>query len=235
MNIINIDSDTYKETFISSYGEKWWYDFNSQFDVGILWGSDVDNKKYYVFDGMCPFITLDKDEKEWLRNIWDKYRIYKNDYFDLNLKDGYCPICMKKRKKFEGHHCIPALEGGSDDDVNILNICQTCHSIITSGHHEDSFNIYIASVFHQIMLYGIDFYKMNPYNNKRHKNDIEEYVKIFYETRPFIKKALRYYNDEDINDVEKEKINSNLKDDGKYLYKYHRGLVMGFINEVDYD
>ena len=224
--------EKFKETFLNIYKDKWWYDYDSKTDIGILWGTDVEYQKYYIFNGICPDLVLDNDEKEWLKKVWLKHKAYDNDYFNIKETEigiNYCPICLKRRKVYEGHHCIPASEGGSDDNVNILNICTPCHSNITSGRHEDSYAIFNTCVMHQIMKYGIDFYKMNPNNNQRFKKNLDEYSKKLYKLRPHIKKVLEYYDS--VNDLSKENFNIKLKEEARYYYKYYRSIVAGFIME----
>jgi esterase/lipase len=43
--------------------------------MGILQGDDflIEGKTFYVFDGTCPELILDKSEKEWLKTVWEKY------------------------------------------------------------------------------------------------------------------------------------------------------------------
>ncbi|MFA5558821.1 MAG: HNH endonuclease [Methanofastidiosum sp.] len=206
--------------------------------MGILYGNDnrIVGKTYYVFDGECLPLVFELEEKQWLKNIWNKYSKNKSAYIDLNtviesnkentyLSNNYCPLCLKQQESFEGHHCIPSSEGGSDDVVNKLLICNSCHALVTKGCSKDKVPRYLSAIYHQVFVYGIDFYKMNPDNNKRFKNKDMG----LYEFRPHIKEALNYY--ESLDDNEKTKYNQNLKESSLYHYKYHRGIIRDYIKE----
>jgi hypothetical protein len=69
-----------------------------------------------------------------------------------------CPICLKERKHFEKHHVIwkNNVDGGSNDPVNLLNICKTCHAILTFGESESGWYD-MACVAYQQMVYGLNF------------------------------------------------------------------------------
>lgn len=34
----------------------------------------MDYQKYFVIDGECNTVVLDKDEKEWIKQCWDKHK-----------------------------------------------------------------------------------------------------------------------------------------------------------------
>lgn len=227
--------EKYLETFVNEYGETWWFDYDNKNDMGILWGNDdlINGKIFYVFDGICPSLILNKEERDWIKNVWNKYSENKNTYLNLPteiqykystyLTNNYCPICLKERQEFEHHHCIPASIGGSDDYVNMLVICNTCHSLITNGCEEDSYIRFICAVYHQLYLYGIDFCKMNPLNNKRFKNKDMG----LYESIPRIKIYLEKYKKFD--DDQKIIFNKMMKKDALYHYKYYRSAVNNII------
>lgn len=229
--------EPYMETFTNEYGERWWFNYDVENDMGILWGDDFSYKKLYVFDGICIELILNEDEINWLNKVWKKYSNSKDVYLDLNtqvhitnstyLEDNYCPICLQQKTEFEDHHCIPASEGGSDDVVNILHICNSCHSLITKGCVEDSFLRHMTAIHHQKYLYGINFFKMNPSNNKRYKNR-NNYL---YKLRPVFKDIINYY--ENLSNERKEKYNDKIKKDSLYYYKYYRSIVRNVIPSTD--
>lgn len=226
----------YLETFTNEYGEKWWFNYDKENDMGIIESNDflIKGEKYYVFDGECIDLILNKKEKEWLTNVWNKYSNKINDYLNKEtefihinnggyLTNNYCPICLKQRENFEGHHCIPSSEGGSDDSVNILYICNSCHALITNGCNEDSKTRFDCAIYHQISKFGIDFYKMNPFNNKRYKNINTQLYKI----RPYIKEIIDWYDK--LNKKDKEIANKKVKKICLYKYKYYRAIINGGI------
>lgn len=63
------------ETFTNKYGENWWFIYDTNEDIGILRGDDflIKDKTFYVIDGICPTLILDKDERDWLKSVWDKH------------------------------------------------------------------------------------------------------------------------------------------------------------------
>lgn len=77
--IINL-TEKYLETFTNKFGETWWFDYDKENDMGILWGNDslIVGNKFYVFSGMSPSLILGKDERDWLRSVWKKYSYQGN-------------------------------------------------------------------------------------------------------------------------------------------------------------
>jgi hypothetical protein len=224
------------ETFTNDYGEKLWFSYNEENDMGTIWNSDDKYKYFYVFDGLCLFLNLIPKEQKWLNDIWNKYSKHKNTYLNFNtdikfnnkttyLTNNFCPVCLQQKREFENHHCVPSSEGGSDDYVNILNICNSCHSLITNGCYEDKYPRYLTAIYHQSYFYGIDFYKMNPENNQRFKKDMG-----LYKHRPFIKKIINDY--EKLTEEEQNKFNEKAKQTSLYYYKYYRSIVKNLIKEV---
>jgi hypothetical protein len=225
-------NDTYLETFTNEYHEDWWFDYNKENNMGILWGNDslIFGDTFYIFDGRHPTLILNDQEKEWLDNTWNKHSKHKDVYLDCKatvefneyhtyLKNNYCPICLKQRKQFESHHCVPAAIGGSDDYVNKLVICNSCHRLITNGCEEDSNPRHLTAIYHQIYIFGIDFYKMNPKNNSRFGNkDMGLYKNV-----PHMKELLDEY--EKLNDNKKVELNNKFKNEALYYYKYNRSIV----------
>lgn len=69
-----------------------------------------------------------------------------------------CPICLKYREAFEEHHVIwkNDHDGGSNDFINLLDICKTCHAILTFGEWESAWYDR-ACVAHQMASYGLNF------------------------------------------------------------------------------
>ena len=230
----------YIETFINEYGESWWFDYVPENDMGIIWSNDslILGDKFYVFNGIVPPLILNQKEKDWILQVWNKYSNKYNEYLNIHtscknsnictyLENEYCPICLKQKKNFETHHCIPASEGGSDDIVNKLAICKSCHSLITNGCDEDVIPRHLACIHHQIFVYGVDFYLMNPENNHRFGyKDIG-----LYKNRPHIKSLIDYY--QNLTDDKKILFNNDLKQYALYYYKFNRSIVAEFIDNED--
>jgi len=216
----------------------WLFNYNKENNMGILWNNDDLFKKYYIFDGIySPELKLDNETINWIKNIWNKYGKYTKNIYSLftksNIKDGFtylyrniCPICSEKKKDFEIHHCIPASEGGSDDCVNMLKICKDCHSLITNDRDGREGNSrFSTAIFHQIYLFGIEFYKMNPLNNKRYEN-IDKGLYVNY---PFIKEVNEHIKI--LNEFEQNEFDDILKMNALYYYKYYRSIAKNIILE----
>ena len=231
-------NNTYLETFTNKCNEQWWFDYNIENDMGIFWSNDslILNKKFYIFDGIPePNLILEPEEFNWLKDVWKKHSKPKNMYLNLDtksqttnkityLENNYCPVCLNQRTSFEGHHCISSSEGGSDDVVNMLRICNTCHSLITNGCIEDKQSRYLTAIYHQICLYGIEFFKMNPLNNKRFKNQ----DRGFYKNQPVFKNVIDFYN-KLTEEKEQIEFNDKFKRMSMFYYKYYRNVVRGII------
>jgi hypothetical protein len=226
----------YLETFTNKDHNYWYFNYDEINDMGILNGNDIKEKTYYIFDGICPLLVLEKKEKQWIEKMWHIHSKYKNAYLNIDTKietnneityltNNYCPICLMQKTEFENHHCIEASKGGSDDYVNRLGICKSCHSIINNGSTKDKKPRIEASINHQIYLYGIEFYKMNPLNNKRFKNKDMG----LYENYSRIENVLEYYNG--VNDKEKMEYNDIIKRYALYQYKYNRSKIRNIIND----
>jgi len=231
-------NDTYLETFTNECNEDWWFNYNIENDMGVIWGNDdlIIDKKFYIFDGIHdPQLVLSDKEKDWIKNVWEKYSKPKSIYLNLDtkiqtkkityLENNYCPICLNQKTEFEDHHCIPASEGGSDDVVNMLRICNSCHSLITNGCLEDRYIRHLTAIYHQMFLFGIDFYKMNPLNNKRFGNK----DKGLYLNRPHIKEVIDYYDG--LDEQEQIEFNDKFIKKSLYYYKYNRSIMRNVINE----
>lgn len=224
------------ETFTNEYGEKWWFTYDAENKIGILTGDDdlIMGQTFYVLNGICPSLILDRAEREWLKEVWNKFNKNINNYLNLDteikdnnknvyLTNNYCPICLNQKDSFEDHHCIPASEGGSDDYVNILRTCNSCHSLITNGCEEERISRYLCAINHQLSIFGIKFILMNPLNNKRYKNrDMGLYI-----YRPYYKETIDLYNK--LKENEKLEFNEALKKESVYWYKYYRNVVKNII------
>ena len=220
------------ETFTNEYGEKWFFTYDAKNEIGILTGDDslIVGQIFYVLDGICPSLILDRAEREWLKEIWNKYSIHNVHDTEIKynnkgtyLTNNYCPICLNQKDSFEYHHCIPASEGGSDDYVNILCICNSCHSLITNGCEEERYARHMSAINHQLSIHGIEFILMNPTNNKRYKNKDMG----LYKHRPNFKEIIELYSQ--LNENEKSNFNKALKKESLYWYKYFRNVVKNII------
>ena len=51
----------------------------------------------------------------------------------LNRDNYTCQICGKKNTRLEVHHVIFRSQGGTDDENNLITLCEDCHSAIHDG------------------------------------------------------------------------------------------------------
>ena len=49
-------------------------------------------------------------------------------------RDNYtCQVCGKKHVRLEVHHVIPRSKGGTDDENNLITLCEDCHEAVHNG------------------------------------------------------------------------------------------------------
>lgn len=121
-----------------------------------------------------------------------------------------CPLCLKRRQEFEKHHVIWRSDGGSNDPVNLLPICKTCHAIINNGSIEDRAPRYFACFYHQLGEYGIEFIqKSNALKSKK---------------IPWPKSVEDQFHN--LIDTDPEKLDQMLKGIGWFMYDKHQQQIM---------
>lgn len=76
-----------------------------------------------------------------------------------NNETAICPLCLDERSEFDRHHVIWRSEGGTDDPVNILPICRTCHAIASFGNSEDAGRLNAACADYMLALHGLGFWE----------------------------------------------------------------------------
>jgi hypothetical protein len=81
----------------------------------------------------------------------------------------------------------------------------------------------MSAIEHQISVFGINFFLMNPLNNKRFDNKDMG----LYRNRPEYKKTIDYYNTLDKD--EQKSFNENLKQEATLFYKYYRSVVRNIV------
>lgn len=86
-------------------------------------------------------------------------------------KSGLCPLCLKMKKGFDRHHVAPRVDGGSDCKENLIDICKTCHIIITRGSEEDSVKLQLACMGYQLAKYGNGFFVKRYKDGSLNKRD----------------------------------------------------------------
>jgi len=192
----------------------WTYEFNEETNLSVIYGHDMMNIKFPVFAGRTDFY-LNSSESEWLMNTWNKYN-YKTIY--NNVKNNICPICNEATDCFEYHHAIPASEGGSDDDVNMVGMCERCHSIITKARYGDADIINEIVFGYLFMTHGINFFLMNPDNNKRYPKRSS----YLYELRPDILEIKTHIESKDDN----KKLDDYYRTSGEFMYTKNQALLM---------
>jgi len=62
------------------------------------------------------------------------------------------------------------MDGGTYDYFNLLKICNSCHAITIRGSSEDRVATLAAAMFHQLMIFGKDFFPRNPPRRGKHQH-----------------------------------------------------------------
>lgn len=225
--------DLYISEYKNEYSESWTFKHDYATNTSILTGSDIGFAHYPVVEGEAWELVLNKGEKNWLRSSWaiatkksGLTSIYSNHDTEFVagekgcwLTNNYCPICLRQKMDFEIHHCIPSVEGGTDDFFNLLMVCNTCHAIITWGSMEDRVPKDLAAFNHQFMYFGMKFFPRNNPTNAKHKHI------NFLENYPDIKEALSFYDNS--NSAEQESFDLVIKRIARYKYRYFRDVGKG--------
>lgn len=199
-------------------------------DVATGWES---SKKYPVYDGVSTFPFINRDLSCWLIKEWriatsliptSVYRSNKIKYdFDNKstfLFDWICPICLKQKSYFEGHHVISKRDGGVNGHENVLDICKTCHQTITYGCIEDSWYMESAAFYHQLMHFGCEGALRVSFLNYYRSASLE-YIE---QEKNLFQKTLFFYL---LLDEEQEALRKNAKREGRFFYQYYRDIALG--------
>ena len=205
---------------------RWFFEFNYETNRAFVTGDDVGDEIYPVIEGRAPYLILNEDESAWLKSSWEKATAGLNKiglYLDLDtefvvgkkycyLTNDICPICLEEREYFEVHHCVPKVDGGSDDYRNLLNICGSCHALATRGCVKERLPRFLAAYYHQLMYFGFDFFL----TINRKKGD-------FFDENPSIIEILEIYKQVDAE--QKHKYNTFIKNEARLFYQYLRDFV----------
>ena len=73
--------------------------------------------------------------KPWGYQKGKNYGFANTQEMVLNRDNYTCQYCKGKRKdsKLEVHHIIYRSNHGSDDEINLITLCQTCHKLLHNG------------------------------------------------------------------------------------------------------
>lgn len=73
--------------------------------------------------------------KPWGYQKGKNYGFANTKEMVLNRDNYTCQYCKGKRKdnKLEVHHIIYRSDHGSDDEINLITLCQTCHKLLHNG------------------------------------------------------------------------------------------------------
>lgn len=74
-----------------------------------------------------------------------------------NSDSGACPLCLEERREYDRHHVIWRCDGGTNDPVNLLDICKTCHAVLTYGNSDDARQRDLACLYYQWAQFGLAF------------------------------------------------------------------------------
>ena len=71
--------------------------------------------------------------KHWAYQKGFNYSYASRKEAILNRDSYTCQCCGKKNKRLEVHHIIYRSKGGTDDENNIITLCEDCHSKVHDG------------------------------------------------------------------------------------------------------
>ncbi len=173
--------EPYKAHYTDGYGDPWVFEYSPDDGRGTIRGQDVDWEPYLVLRGVAPVLELSWEDRTWLWRSWRQAikthgdpGIYGEEFPGRTSKQGpvedFCPLCLRYRTEFEGHHVVWRMDGGSDHWKNISPICKSCHALTSHGDGEDSTRRDRAAFHHQAAQFGAAFF----YNASFKKRDSEE-------------------------------------------------------------
>ncbi|NLW46802.1 MAG: HNH endonuclease [Firmicutes bacterium] len=211
--------ESFKSHFRNEYGERWFFEYNYEANRAFVTGDDIGDEIYPVIEGRAPYLILNEDESVWLKSSWEKATAGLNKiglYLDLDtefvagkkycyLTNDICPICLEEREYFEVHHCVPKVDGGSDDYRNLLNICGSCHALIAGGCVKERLPRFLAAYYHQLMYFGIDFFLI-----------IKRQPGGFFERSPAVEEMLESYLQAD--QEHQHKCDEIIRNEARLLY-----------------
>lgn len=183
------EKDFYAVVFENEYGEDFILEHNGEY--GFLSGSETDWKKYWFVNDTFPKFHLNFEESKLffkaLELIKTKTKIedfLKDNNYHIQIGKKYtyltdddnneiCPICFDEVNYGNIHHGIPACEGGSDENTNLLQICKKCH--MCTHHYENNYTAYeaIGCLSFLYMVHG--FYVHDGKPSKRYKGYLPLY------------------------------------------------------------
>lgn len=131
-----------------------------------------------------------------------------------------CPICLESSDQFENHHVIWKSDGGSDDSVNLLQICKSCHALLTFGGKKDSKPREYACIYYQLALYGVNFLLKATLWTKEERNWVGRYLKEIFKRG---------------DDLSAMEVDKTLREIASERYIRHLAVVMRIIDSPDDD
>lgn len=226
---------THKAVFKSNNGEEFAvFTFDYRKRLGNLTAGWNRNLKYPVYDGLSNFPIMYPEMTYWLAKEWViattsiTTSVYRNHKIECSfdnkssfLFDWFCPICLKQKSYFEGHHVIAKRDGGRNGYENVLDICKTCHQIITYGCIEDSLYMERAAFYHQLMYFGYEGSLGESFLNKHYYHSGLELST--FEENFFQRIIFSFLSPED----EQETLQKKARNSGKFFYQYYRDIALG--------
>lgn len=114
----------------------------------------IDTSKYrnktWCGSGSCREIIDEKvkhknykrKEKKINNGTW-RIGLSKDHRISILVRDSYrCARCLRVSENFgvmQVHHIVPVSEGGTDDNVNLITVCDFCHTKI----HQIGWEVYV--------------------------------------------------------------------------------------------
>lgn len=112
----------------------------------------------------------------------------------VRCRDNYsCQCCKNKRRdrKLEVHHIIYKSNGGSDDEKNLITLCQSCHKDI----HDNKIVLKLAGKLKGCLSYATQMNSIRIQLMKQFSDAIETFGFITTENRQFVGLPKEHYYD----------------------------------------
>lgn len=231
----------YRSEYTSELGDKWTLELDQETGVALLTGSDIsDDLRVPVIEGATIGISLDPGEQAWLSTAWSEgagqravfelYRGLDTEFVigskHCRLTNDFCPICLKRKKQFEIHHCIWKSDGGTRSPLNLLKICKSCHVVMTFGDVEDMEIRDHAAFMHQLAHFGMRFVA------EQAPSGAEQSKRTFLEARPKMRKLVQSYLVAD--EADRELAERMIPPMARAQYQYYRDTARAVPAFVEY-
>jgi hypothetical protein len=231
----------YRSEYVNELGDEWQLEIDQEAGIALLTGSDIsDDLRVPVIEGIAIYIGLGQDEQAWLTAAWSEgteqhavfglYRGLDTEFVIgskyCHLTNDFCPICLKRKKQFEIHHCIWKSDGGTRSPLNLLKVCNTCHALMSFGDVDDVETRDQAAFMHQLTHFGMRLVA------EQVPSGVEQSERTFLGVRPKMRELVRSYLVAD--EADRELVDRMIPPLARAYYQYHRDIARAVPAFVEY-